>query len=123
MTACENIDGHCGASWCDCEYQRKKQQSLAPATGSASRPELTMAEWKTVRKLLREEINVEVNSRRGSMGISMYPELMERSQKSEAALRKLLVKVAHAGRPNEKADLPPTVARQPRSGTETTNGG
>lgn len=28
MTACENIDGHCGASWCDCEYQRKKQQSL-----------------------------------------------------------------------------------------------
>ena len=32
MTACENIDGHCGASWCDCEYQRKKQQSLAPAT-------------------------------------------------------------------------------------------
>jgi hypothetical protein len=25
--------------------------------------------------------------------------------------------------PNEKADLPPTGARQPRSGTETTNGG
>jgi hypothetical protein len=26
-------------------------------------------------------------------------------------------------RSNEKADLPPTGARQPRSGTETTNGG
>jgi len=24
MSACENIDGQCADSWCDCDYQRRK---------------------------------------------------------------------------------------------------
>jgi len=27
MSHCENIDGKCGASWCDCDYQRRKKQA------------------------------------------------------------------------------------------------
>jgi len=26
MTNCENIDGQCAESWCDCDYQRRKRQ-------------------------------------------------------------------------------------------------
>jgi len=34
---CENIDGQCGASWCDCDYQRRKRAgSFAAPSGSAS---------------------------------------------------------------------------------------
>lgn len=33
MSQCENIDGQCGASWCDCDYQRRKRDGsfAAPA--------------------------------------------------------------------------------------------
>ncbi|HEU4340026.1 MAG TPA: hypothetical protein VFU31_00500 [Candidatus Binatia bacterium] len=27
MSDCENIDGQCAASWCDCDYQRRKRKS------------------------------------------------------------------------------------------------
>ena len=36
MSGCENIDGQCGDSWCDCDYQRKKLRSFAaPACWTA----------------------------------------------------------------------------------------
>lgn len=38
MSACENIDGQCGASWCNCDEKRKEQRSLAAPSGSAERP-------------------------------------------------------------------------------------
>ena len=32
---CENIDGQCGSSWCDCDYQkRKRANGLSSAAGS-----------------------------------------------------------------------------------------
>jgi hypothetical protein len=32
---CENIDGQCGKSWCDCDYQKRKRASgLSSAAGS-----------------------------------------------------------------------------------------
>jgi hypothetical protein len=36
-SACENIDGQCGASWCNCDEKRKEQRSSAPAICSAAR--------------------------------------------------------------------------------------
>jgi hypothetical protein len=36
MSACENIDGQCGASWCNCDEKRKEQRSLAAPTGSVT---------------------------------------------------------------------------------------
>jgi hypothetical protein len=36
---CENIDGQCGASWCDCDYQRRKRAgSFAAPSGSPAIP-------------------------------------------------------------------------------------
>jgi hypothetical protein len=34
MSECENIDGQCGSSWCDCDYQRRKRgaNDSRPAT-------------------------------------------------------------------------------------------
>lgn len=29
MSACENIDGQCADSWCDCDYQRRKRELAA----------------------------------------------------------------------------------------------
>lgn len=36
MSVCENIDGQCSTSWCDCDYQRRKRNSsLGESAGSA----------------------------------------------------------------------------------------
>lgn len=35
MSQCENLDGQCGASWCNCDEVRKRTGSFAAPTGSA----------------------------------------------------------------------------------------
>ena len=86
------------------------------ATCSASRLELTMTEWQIIRRCLRSEANSEMNSRRQSMGLSMYPNLMDGSKKREADIRKLLAKVRYAGRPNAPHEPPPTGdSREPKT--------
>jgi hypothetical protein len=37
MSHCENIDGKCGASWCDCDYQRRKKSVGSLASAPCSR--------------------------------------------------------------------------------------
>ena len=35
MSDCENIDGQCADSWCDCDYQRRKRKSSFAASGGS----------------------------------------------------------------------------------------
>ena len=51
------------------------------------------------------------------------PIIRQVRQQAEAGLEKVVSCKMRAMMSNEKADLPPTEACQPRSGTETTNGG
>lgn len=41
MSECENLDGQCAASWCDCDYQRRKRESSFAAPHCCAAPCVT----------------------------------------------------------------------------------
>lgn len=81
MSECENIDGQCAASWCDCDYQRRKRKISCAASGGSL-----------------AHVYFEIKTEQGTTAmIKGDPNMPEETRKALAAMIDAVVKAANAG--------------------------